>query len=169
MSRRVNLGYIMLNHMIACCESKTRVLPYGRFLTKVFREFGLNLSIETESDKVSVFDTYTKSTMGRMKFVKSKDGEWKRMEDEVEANSDKDEQNNDMKGGSRPSGNLDIPPLQINAPEAEPIDSPHVEVPSVVDESPFYEVRVQNSSLASHIELQFVLPNNQFGPKVKNN
>ena len=41
---RVNLGYIMLNHMIAFCESTTWVLPYGRFLTKVFREFGLNLS-----------------------------------------------------------------------------------------------------------------------------
>ena len=76
MSRRVNLGYIMLNHMIASCESTDRVLPYGHFLTKVFREFSLDLSTKTISDKVSVFDTYTESTMGRMKFVKSKDGEW---------------------------------------------------------------------------------------------
>ena len=52
MGRRVNLGYIMLNHMIACCESTTKVLLYGRFLMKVFREFGLDLSTETESDKV---------------------------------------------------------------------------------------------------------------------
>ena len=44
MGRRVNLDYIMLIHMIACCESTTRVLPYGGFLTKVFREFGLDLS-----------------------------------------------------------------------------------------------------------------------------
>ena len=66
----------MLNHMIACCESTNRVLSYGHFLTKVFREFSLDLSTETESDKVSVFDTYTESTMGRMKFLKSKDGEW---------------------------------------------------------------------------------------------
>ena len=28
MGRRVNLGYIMLNHMITCCESMTRVLSY---------------------------------------------------------------------------------------------------------------------------------------------
>ena len=49
----------MLNHMIACCERTTRVLPCGRFLTKVFREFGLDLSIETKSDKVFVFDSYT--------------------------------------------------------------------------------------------------------------
>ena len=100
MSLRVNLSYIMLNHMIARCQSMTRVLPYGRYLTKVFKEFGLELSKETESDKVYVFDTYTKSTMGRMKFVKLEDGEWRRMRDEVEVDSDEDEDNNDMEGGS---------------------------------------------------------------------
>ena len=57
MGRRVNLGYIMINHMIVCCKSTTQVLPYGRFLMKVFREFGLDLSTKTESDKVFVFDT----------------------------------------------------------------------------------------------------------------
>ena len=81
MGRRVNSSYIMLNHMITCCESMIRVLPYGRFLTKVFKEFGLYLSTETESDKVYVFDTYTESTIGRMKFVKLEDGEWRRMGD----------------------------------------------------------------------------------------
>ena len=44
MSRRVDLGYIMLNHMIACCDSTTRVLPYRRFMMKVFRKFRLDLS-----------------------------------------------------------------------------------------------------------------------------
>ena len=68
-------------------------------MTKVFREFGFDLSIEIESDKVSVFDTYTESTMGRMKFVKLGDGEWRRMGDEVEANSNEDEEKNDIEGG----------------------------------------------------------------------
>ena len=90
MGRKVNFGYIMLNHMISCCESMTWVLPYGCFLTKVFREFGLDLSTETESDKVFVFDTYTEST---------KDGEWRCMGDEVEVDSNEDEENNDVKGG----------------------------------------------------------------------
>ena len=90
----------MLNHMIACCKSTTRVLPYGLFFTKVFKEFGLDLSTETKNDKVSVFDTYTESTTGRMKFVKSEDGEWRRMGDEVEVDSDEDEENNDMDRGS---------------------------------------------------------------------
>ena len=52
MGCRVNLSYIMLNHMIAYCENMTRVLPYGHFLTKVFKEFGLDLSTEIESDNV---------------------------------------------------------------------------------------------------------------------
>ena len=109
MGDRVNLGYMMLNHMIACCESTTRVLLYGRFLTKVYREFGLDLLTKTESDKVYVFGTYSESTMGRMKFVKLEDGEWRRMGYEVEADSDEDEENNVMEGGSQPSCNLDIP------------------------------------------------------------
>ena len=39
------------------------------------------------TDKVSVFDTYTESTMGRMKFVESENGEKRRMGDEVECNT----------------------------------------------------------------------------------
>ena len=85
--------------------------------------------------------------MSRMKFVKSEDGEWRRMGDEVEADSYKDEKTNDMEGGSQPSSNLDIPPLQIDAPKSEPTDIPHAEVPPVVDESSLYEVRAQISSV----------------------
>ena len=46
-----------------------------------------------------MFDTYTESTMGRMKVVKSKDSEWRRLGDELEADSDEDEDNNDIEGG----------------------------------------------------------------------
>ena len=88
-----------------------------------------------------MFDTYTESTIGRMKFVKSKDGEWRRMGDKVEADLDEDKKNNDIEGGCQPSGNLDIPPLQTDAPESELGDIPHAKVPPVVDESPLYEVR----------------------------
>ncbi|KAL6324814.1 hypothetical protein AAG906_018341 [Vitis piasezkii] len=31
--RRIHVGYVMMRHMMSCCESTTRVLPYGRFLT----------------------------------------------------------------------------------------------------------------------------------------
>ena len=81
MGHRVNLGYIILNHMIACCERKTRALPYGWVLTKVYKEFGLYLSSETNIENVSMYDMYKESTMGRMKFVKSDDDKWIRMGD----------------------------------------------------------------------------------------
>ena len=45
-------------HMIACCESITRVLPYGRFLSQVFKDVGINLSRETNFEDPSTYDTY---------------------------------------------------------------------------------------------------------------
>ena len=38
------------------------------------------------------------------------------MGDEVEVDSDENEENNDMEGGSQPSNHFDIPPLQADAP-----------------------------------------------------
>ena len=64
----------MLNHMMACFQSKTWVLPYGCFLTKVFKEFGLDMKDEIEIEKPSPFNTYTKSSMGMMNFIKGDDG-----------------------------------------------------------------------------------------------
>ena len=84
------------------------------------------------------------------------------MGDEVEANSDEDEENNDIEGGSRSSGNLKFPPLQTDAPESEYVDIPHVEVPPVVDESPLYEVRAQISSLTSQIKELAVVKDPRF-------
>ena len=49
--------------------------------------------------------------LSRMKFVILEDGEWRRMGYEVEADSDKDEENNNIEGECQPSGNLDIPLL----------------------------------------------------------
>ena len=46
-----------------------------------------------------------------------------------------------MERGSQPFGNLDIPPLQTDEPEAEFADIPHAEVPTTVDESPLYEAK----------------------------
>ena len=41
--RQINLGLIVINHIMTCCQSTTQVLPYGRFLMKVFKEFGLDV------------------------------------------------------------------------------------------------------------------------------
>ena len=44
--RWIHVRYLMMMHMISCCESTTRVLPYGHFLTGVFKDTGVDLSKE---------------------------------------------------------------------------------------------------------------------------
>ena len=56
--RRIHLGYLMLMHMILCCESMTRILPYDHFLTRVFKDVGVDLSGETNFEALSIYDTY---------------------------------------------------------------------------------------------------------------
>ena len=66
----------MMMHMLACCESSTRVLPYGRFLTRVFKDAGVDLSREQDCEAPSRYDTYDEQSLGRMKFEKGPDGSW---------------------------------------------------------------------------------------------
>ena len=74
--RRIDVGYVMMMHMLACCESSTRVLPYGRFLTRVFKDAGVDLSKEQDFEAPSSYDTYDEQSLGRMKFEKGPDGSW---------------------------------------------------------------------------------------------
>ena len=74
--RQIHLGYLMMMHMVSCCESSTRVLPYGRFLTRVFKDAGVNLSRETNFEAPSIYDTYDEQSLGRMKFEKASDSSW---------------------------------------------------------------------------------------------
>ncbi|KAL6337897.1 hypothetical protein AAG906_002362 [Vitis piasezkii] len=39
--RRIHVGYLLMMHIISCYESTTRLLPYGRFLTRVFKDVGI--------------------------------------------------------------------------------------------------------------------------------
>lgn len=43
--RRIHLGYIMMHYMTIYQEDKKRTLPYGRFLTRVFKDDGMDLSV----------------------------------------------------------------------------------------------------------------------------
>ena len=65
-------------HMILCCESMTRVLPYGHSLTKVFKNVGVDLSWETDFEAPNSYDTYDDFSMRLMKFEKAHDGSWVR-------------------------------------------------------------------------------------------
>ena len=64
--------------MISCCESTTRLLPYGRFLTRVFKDAEVDLSRETDFEVSNIYDTYDDLSMGRMTFEKTLDGSWVR-------------------------------------------------------------------------------------------
>ena len=65
-----------MNHMVTCCESKTRILLYGRIMTRVFKAFGIYLTLEDEAEEPLPYDTYNGMSMGRMKFEKAVDGSW---------------------------------------------------------------------------------------------
>ena len=72
--KQIHLGYLMMMHMISCCESMTCVLPYSGFLTRVFKDVGVDLSKETDFEALSTYDTDDDQSMGRMKFEKAPDG-----------------------------------------------------------------------------------------------
>ena len=76
--RQIHVGYLMMMHMISCVESTTRVLPYGRFLTRVFNDAEVDLSRETDFEAPTSYDTYDEQSLGRMKFEKAPDGSWVR-------------------------------------------------------------------------------------------
>ena len=72
--RQIHLGYLMMMHMISCYEIMTRVLLYGRFLTRVFKDVDVDLTRETDFEAPSAYDTYDDQSMGQMKFEKALDG-----------------------------------------------------------------------------------------------
>ena len=76
MGRRIHMGYLMIMHLISCCESMTRVLPYICFLTRVFKDVGVDLSREIDFETPSIYDTYNEQSLGRIKFEKTPDGFW---------------------------------------------------------------------------------------------
>ena len=45
-------------------------------MTKVFKAFGIDLTLEDEVEELSPYDTYNGMSMGRMKFEKGVDGSW---------------------------------------------------------------------------------------------
>ena len=63
-----------MNHIAACCESKTRILPYGRIMTKVFKAFGIEFILDDEVNELSPYDAYNDMSMEQMKFEKVVDG-----------------------------------------------------------------------------------------------
>ncbi|RVW78673.1 Retrovirus-related Pol polyprotein from transposon RE1 [Vitis vinifera] len=74
--RHIHVGYLMMMHMISCCESTTQLLPYHYFLTRVFKNVRVDLSRETDFEAPIIYDTYDEQSLGRIKFEKTLDGSW---------------------------------------------------------------------------------------------
>ena len=74
--RRIHVGYLMMMHLISSCESTTRVLPYGCFLTRVFKNVGVDLSREKFFEALNIYYTYDDQSLGWMKFEKAPDSSW---------------------------------------------------------------------------------------------
>ena len=127
--RRIHLGYLTMMHMISCCESTTCVLPYARFLTRVFKNVRVDLSRETYFEAPSIYDTYDEQSLGRMKFEKAPDGSWikrakrppaqARGQGQVHPGVKNEAKIREINGGVDPQRGfqqidleLDIPPLQ---------------------------------------------------------
>ena len=68
----------MMMHMISCCESMTHVFPYGCFLTRVFKDVGVDLSRDIDFEVPNTYDTYDDQSIGMMKFEKAPNGSWVR-------------------------------------------------------------------------------------------
>ena len=64
MGRRIHLGYLMMMHMISCCESMTCVLTYDCFFTRVFKDVGVDLSKKTNFEVPDIYDTYGEQSLG---------------------------------------------------------------------------------------------------------
>ena len=64
MGRQIHVGYLMMMHMISCCESTTHVLPYGCFFIRGFKDVRVDLSRETDFEAPNIYDTYDEQSLG---------------------------------------------------------------------------------------------------------
>ncbi|KAI5657622.1 hypothetical protein M9H77_26415 [Catharanthus roseus] len=70
--RRMNFGYMAIEHMLATQTSSTKCFSYGCFLTKVFQYFVLNLV--RVGDPIGARKIYNKHTFKRMGFEENEEG-----------------------------------------------------------------------------------------------
>ena len=103
------MGYLMMMHMISYVESTTRVLPYDRFLTRVFKDARVDLSKETDFEAPTSYDTYDEQSLGHMKFEKAPDGSWVRKieqqargQDQMHPGADEEAKIREMEDGLDP-------------------------------------------------------------------
>ncbi|RVW62828.1 Retrovirus-related Pol polyprotein from transposon RE1 [Vitis vinifera] len=132
--RRIHVGYVMMRHMMSCCESTTRVLPYGHFLTRVFKDAGVDLSRETEFEAPSIYDTYDEHSLGCMKLKKAPDGSLVRKaerqargHDQLHPGVEEEEEIREMEDGLDPQRDLEQRRPELDIPAPHQSEGIHVE------------------------------------------
>ena len=76
--RKINMRYIIFQHMKVCPLSEDSVLPYEMFITNIVKIFNVNLHRKSDGKKLKSFNTYNLALMHCMQFVHKKDGLWGR-------------------------------------------------------------------------------------------
>ncbi|KAI5676245.1 hypothetical protein M9H77_07195 [Catharanthus roseus] len=91
--RRMNFGFMAIEHMLATQTSSTKCFPYGRFLNKVFQYFVLNFV--GVGDHISVGKIYNKHTFKGMGFSRNEEGMLVRGGQDDNDESDEDDEGNE--------------------------------------------------------------------------
>ena len=178
----------MMRHMMSCCESTTRVLPYHRSLTRVFKDAGVDLSRETKFEAPSIYDTYDEHSLGRMKLEKAPDGSWVRKaerqargHDQLHPGVEEEDEIREMEDGLDPQRDLEQrgPELDIPAPHqsegihveatfSEPMmtepsfTEPPSQAPHAPEHPPWMDLSAQISSLGTRMEELAVVHDTRF-------
>ncbi|KAI5673079.1 hypothetical protein M9H77_13443 [Catharanthus roseus] len=90
--RRMNFGYMAIEHMLDTHTSYTKCSPYGCFLTKVFQYFVLNLF--GDGDHIGVGKIYNIHTFKRMEFSRNEEDMLVRGGQDDNDKSDEDDEGN---------------------------------------------------------------------------
>ncbi|KAJ9672799.1 hypothetical protein PVL29_026148 [Vitis rotundifolia] len=166
--RKVNIGYIIFQHMKACSMSEDSVLPYGMFITKIVKYFNVNLRNETDGKKLKSFDTYDRASLRRMHFVRKKDGSWARKSSvppsEVDVSSDngssEDEEIEDQDVEGRTSEYANVTRIPSTGGVRDRADVNHPSLVGTNDSQALDNLNVQISSLGTRLE-EIVLANDR--------
>ncbi|KAI5676309.1 hypothetical protein M9H77_07259 [Catharanthus roseus] len=67
--KKMNFGYIAIEHMLATQSSSTKCLPYGCFITKIFQHFEINLV--GVGDHIVPGKIYNQNTFNRIGFERT--------------------------------------------------------------------------------------------------
>ncbi|KAI5668607.1 hypothetical protein M9H77_18460 [Catharanthus roseus] len=96
--RRMNFGFIAIEHMLATQSSFTKCLPYGCFITKTFQHFMINLV--GVGDQIGPGKIYNQNIFKRMGFERNDDGLLIRGGQQGSDDDDDEEHNGDEEEGN---------------------------------------------------------------------